>query len=87
MRASAGRLPRGEEFRSFAECKRLIVEKYLNDLVRGLLKNLMIYATGRTPDVDDMAEIRAIMKDAAPDGYPLRDLLRAVVRSRAFLEN
>lgn len=82
---AAGLLPHGEAFGSFAECKELIVRHYLPDLARGLLKNLMLYATGRRPDVAAMAEIRAIMKDSASKGYPLRDLVKAVVRSRAFL--
>ncbi len=82
---AAGRLPRGEEFRSFAECKDLIVRNYLDDVVRGILKNLVVYGAGRRPDVADLAEIRAILREQAPRGYPLRDLLKAVVRSRAFL--
>lgn len=84
---SAGQLPRGEKFTSFAECKQLIVKNYQEDLVRGLLKNFMLYATGRRPDVADMAELRAIMKQLEPRGYPVRDLVKAVVRSRAFLDN
>lgn len=81
-----GRLPRGESFRSFAECKTKIVKHYQADLVRGLLKNLVIYAVGRRADVADMAEIDAIMKRHAGSGYRLRDLIKAIVRSHAFLE-
>jgi hypothetical protein len=80
-----GRLPRGEEFRSFGEWKDLVVRHYQADLVRGLSKKLLIYATGRTPDVADLADIDAVMKTLAPKGYPLRDLLKALLRSRAFL--
>jgi Protein of unknown function (DUF1592)/Protein of unknown function (DUF1588)/Protein of unknown function (DUF1595)/Protein of unknown function (DUF1587)/Protein of unknown function (DUF1585)/Planctomycete cytochrome C len=83
---SVGRLPRGEEFRTFAECKQLMVQKYLPDIVRGLMKDLVIYAAGRLPDVHDLVEIRAIMKEQAGKGYPMRDLLAALVRSRVFLE-
>lgn len=82
---AAGRLPRGEEFRSFAEWKDLVVRNYQADLVRGLSKNLLIYATGRRPDVADLAEIDAVMKDLAPRGYPLRDLLKSLLRTKAFL--
>lgn len=82
---AAGKLPRGETFESFAECKVLMVKHYQDDMVRGLLKNLLLYATGRRPDTADMAEIRAIMQEERPDGYRLCDLLKAVVRSRAFL--
>lgn len=84
---TVGRLPRGEEFRSFAEFKQLVVQKYQDDLVRGLLKNLLVYATGRTPGIDDRREIAALMQQHRDRAYPLRDLLQAVVRSRAFLEH
>ncbi len=83
---AVGNLPRGETFQTFAECKQLIAEKYQSDLVLGLLKNLHLYATGREPDVDALAEIRASMKQQSPDGYRLRELVQATVRSRAFLE-
>jgi hypothetical protein len=82
---ATGEMPRGEAFKNFAECKELIVGKYQDDLVLGLMKNLLLYATGREADVDSLAEIRAIMKQQSPGGYRLRDLIKATVRSRAFL--
>jgi hypothetical protein len=83
---AAGRFPRGEEFRSFAQFKEILVRDYQADLVRGLMNNLTLYATGRQPDVDDRKVIAALLHDSAPKGYPLRDLLKALVRSRVFLE-
>jgi hypothetical protein len=83
---SAGTLPRGESFKTFAEFKDVLVKNYQTDMVRGIMKNLMIYATGRLPGIDDRVEIAAIMKQHRPDGYPLRSLIKAVVRSSAFLE-
>ncbi len=82
-----GHLPRGEEFATYVEFKDAFLKNYMPDLTRGVLKNLMVYATGRKPDVDDMAEIRAILKEQQSKGYPLGDLLKAVVRSKAFLEH
>ena len=83
---STGQLPRGEEFKTFAEFKQVIVKHYQADVVRGVMKNLFVYATGRKPGIDDTAEIAAIMKEHREKGYPLRDLLKGIVRSRAFLE-
>ncbi len=82
---TTGALPRGEEFRTYAEFKQLVVKHYIKDLVRGLMKNLFVYATGGKPDVDDLAEIEQILKSQEPRGYPLRELLQGVVRSKAFL--
>ena len=59
---------------------------YLDDLVRGVLKNLILYGTGRKPEVADLVEIRSIMAQLKPKGYPMGDLLKAVVRSDAFLD-
>lgn len=83
---TAGWLPRGEAFKTFAEFKTALVKDYQADLVRGLLKKFVIYGTGRLPGIDDMHEIASIMSEQRPKGYPLRDLLKAVVRSRAFLD-
>ena len=82
---AVGRLPRGEEFKTFSEWKKIVVRKYQADLVGGLMKNLLIYATGRRPDIADLSEIKAVMNEQEPKGYPLRDLLKGIVRSRAFL--
>jgi hypothetical protein len=83
---TAGKLPRGEAFTTFAECKRLIVKHYRADVVRGVLKNLVVYATGRLPDVHDLAEVRRIMQEHEAKGYPLRDVLKALLRSPTFLK-
>ncbi|MBM4071668.1 MAG: DUF1592 domain-containing protein [Planctomycetes bacterium] len=83
---TVGALPRGEEFKTFAEFKGLVVKHYQDDLVRGILKNLTIYSTGRLPGIDDRLEIAAIMKHYRSQEYPLRDMLKAIVRSQAFLE-
>ncbi len=83
---TVGRLPRGEEFKTFPEFKAALVKHYQPDLVRGLMKNLVVYSTGRVPNIDDSAEIGAIMKTHGDQGYPLRDLLKSLLRSRVFLE-
>jgi hypothetical protein len=84
---TVGRLPGGEEYRTFDEFKQVLVKDYQKDMVRGLMKNFMLYATGRKPDIDDMAEIDGIMKTNAAKGYPLRDMLLAVFQTEAFLEH
>jgi len=83
---ATGRLPRGEEFKTFAEFRQLVAKNYRDDLTRGLLKNFFVYGAGRVPGIDDTAEIASIMDATRTKGYPLRDLLKAVARSRAFLE-
>ena len=84
---TAGQLPGGKKFNSFAQCKQSIVSDHLPDVVRGIMKNLMLFAAGRKPDVEDMAEIRAAIKERAANRYPLADMLKAVVKSKAFLDH
>ncbi len=83
---ASGNLPRGEEFKTFGEFKQQLVKHYQDDLVRGLMKNFTVYATGRKPNIDDMAEIASTMKEAKAKDYPLRELIKGVVNSSAFLE-
>jgi len=81
---TTGQLPRGETFKTFAECKDLMVKHYQRDAALGLMKKLTLYATGREPDVTDLAEIRAILDKETPREMPLRDVLKSVLRSRVF---
>ena len=59
---------------------------YLDDLLRGLLKNLVVYGTGRQADIDDLANINEILKSQRSKEYPLRQLLKEFVRSDSFLD-
>ena len=83
---AAGQLPRGEAFNSYVEFKKLLTEHYLDDIVRGMMRKLTLYGTGRQANVLDLATIRSIMSEHANSGYHLKDLTKALVRSRIFLE-
>ncbi len=83
---AAGQLPRGEKFENYRQCQDLLMQHYTPDIVRGLLKNLLLYGAGRKADVDDLAEIQAIVQQHQKRGYPVRDLVHSLVKSRAFLQ-
>jgi hypothetical protein len=82
---ATGKMPRGESFTTFAEMKSLTEKHYLDDIVLGYLKRLVLYSTGRTPDILDMQTLREITIRQKPRGYPMRDLLKEFIRSKAFL--
>ena len=82
---AAGTLPRGEEFADYEEWKRAVNRHYLDDLVRGLMRNFVLYATGRQADVADLAGIREIMERHRAKGYPLKTMLKEIVKSESFL--
>ncbi len=83
---TVGTLPRGEKFSTYAEFKNQLAKHYLDDIVRGILKKLTLYGTGRSANVLDLASIRSIMEEHAKRNYPMRDLTKALVRSKVFLE-
>ena len=82
---TVGELPGGQKYRTYDEFKEILIRDYQDDVVRGLMKNFMLYATGRLPDADDRAEIDEIMKRHAAKGYPLGKMLRSVFLTDAFL--
>lgn len=84
---TAGTLPRGEEFATYAEFKEQLIKHYLDDIVRGVLKKLTLHGTGRKASVIDLATIRGIMQDQSRRGYRMADMMKALVRSRVFLES
>ena len=82
---ATGKLPRGESFSSYGEFKEILANEYIDDIVRGLLKKLTLYGTGRQPTVRDLVTIQGIMQEHSARGYPMKDMLKALVRSRVFL--
>ncbi len=83
---AVGQLPGGETFSRFAECKQLLVEHYADDFIEGVLKNWVLFATGRRADIADLKEIRWIIAEHRSERFPLRDLLKALIRSETFLK-
>lgn len=79
-----GRLPRGETFSSFGECKQLIATHYQRDMLKGVLKNFVIYGTGRRPDVMDLREIDRLLDESEKNGHTSLNLLKAFVCSPIF---
>jgi hypothetical protein len=49
-----------------------------------LTQKLLMYATGRELEAQDMPQVRQIVRDAAADKYRFFDLIRGVVNSDAF---
>lgn len=82
---ATGSLPRGETFTSYAEFKQLLVDNYIEDIVRGLLKKLVLYGTGRQATVADLVVIEDIMREYSTAEYPMKDMLKALIRSQIFL--
>jgi hypothetical protein len=80
----SGRLLDGRSFRDIHELK-VILAGDSRQLARNILYQFTLYATGTPVRFSDREEIELILDACAPDGYRIRDLLHALVRSRTFL--
>ena len=81
-----GTLPDGTRVEGVADIQRVILENHRDDVLRSVIKNLMIYALGRPLDVTDDATIHNISETLKNCDYRARELVRAVVFSQSFLQ-
>ena len=81
---AAGELRNGQRFQNIQELKEILAANP-RQLARNLLHQFTLYATGTPVRFADRVEIEEILDRCAADGYRVRDLLHAFVRSRIFL--
>ena len=81
-----GILPDGTRVEAVRDVQRALLERHGDDLLRSIVKNLMIYALGRPLDVTDDETIQTIIDDLNAHGHGARELVKAVVFSPPFLE-
>ena len=48
-------------------------------------KNFTLYGTGRKPYIKEMKEISKQMSILKKNGFPMKDVLKAVITSKSFL--
>lgn len=84
--SSGGQLLSGEEFADVHELKTVLVAKP-RQLARNLLHQFTLYGTGAPVRFSDRPEIEAILDACEPDGFRVRDLLKAFVESSIFLDS
>jgi hypothetical protein len=81
---ASGKLPGGESFRDIHDVKRILAANP-RQLARNLLHHLVLHATGTPVGFVDRAEIESMLDACAANGYRVRDLIHALVRSQIFL--
>ena len=64
----------------------LMVEHRLDDLAENITRRLLSYALGRDLTTADRPTVQRLLRDAAPGGYKLRDLVVAICATEAFLQ-
>ena len=80
---AAGELPDGTPFDGPAGLKDALLRHPVR-FVTTVTEKLMTYALGRGIEYYDAPAVRAIVRDAAEDGYRLSSLVKGVVRSAPF---
>ena len=83
---SAGKLPRGDSFRTFPEFRKLLADRQ-DQFSRCLSEKLMTYALGRELEIGDRPSIDEILAELDGKKGGLRELIRLVVLSKPFLGN
>lgn len=76
-------LPDGTAFNGPAELRRLMALRG-QALARTVTSKLLTYALGRGLEADDMPAVRAILREAAPDGYRWSAIVLGIARSVPF---
>ena len=80
----SGRMPSGETFDDVAGLKRIMVRD-VDQFSRNLTTKLLTYATGRKMTASDRPETDGIVQKLERESGGLRDLVKLVVTSEAFL--
>lgn len=79
-------LPDGTPIDGIAELKAYLLARRLDDLAENVVRRLLAYALGRELTTADRPVVQGLLRDSAPNGYKLRDLVVAICTTEAFLQ-
>ncbi len=79
-----GVTPRGQVFVGIEEYKKLLYGNELDQVARHIASQLIAFATGAPVEFADREAVEDILSELADDGYPLRSMIREVVKSDLF---
>ena len=79
-----GVTPQGQVFVGIEEYKKLLYGNELDQVARHIASQLIAFATGAPVEFADRDAVEDILSALADDGYPLRSMIREVVKSDLF---
>lgn len=82
----SGVLYDGTEVKSAADLPDFLLQ-HEDSFLRNATQRMMTYALGRGMEYEDMPMVRKVQREAAKDGFRFHALVRAVVKSDAFMFN
>jgi hypothetical protein len=80
----SGKLPDGTKFEGPNGLKTLLTTKYKDQFVTTFTQKLMTYAMGRGVEYFDEPAVRAVIRDAAPQGTTIQALIHSIVSNPQF---
>ena len=80
---ASGALPDGTTFDGVAELRRALLG-HPDRFVHTVAEKLLTYSLGRGLEYSDMPAVRAIVRGAAPAGYPMQSIVLGVIKSYPF---
>jgi hypothetical protein len=78
-----GELPDGHVLKGPDDLRNALLARP-DQFVQTLVEKLLVYATGRTLDYQDMPEVRSIVRATAADNYRFESLVMKIVSSPEF---
>jgi hypothetical protein len=81
---SSGALPNGPTYHDIREFKRLLLEHEEQTVVRNLIRQLAIYATGAPIRFTDRKQVEQILANSRGSNYGVRSLIHGIVQSDLF---
>lgn len=79
-------LPDKTEIADFAALQKHLATDRMDQVAFSVLKHLTVYATGRNLTHSELESLRTDAVSLKPNEYRMQDLIRSVVKSKAFLE-
>lgn len=83
---AASTLPDTTEVEGFLELREYLANDRIDQVAFSFLKHLTTYAIGRSLSYNEIETIKEKQLELKADGYRMRDMVRFVVTSQAFLE-
>jgi len=83
---ASGVLPDGTKVNGVIDLRKSL-DRYSTQFVQVVAEKLLMYATGRGTEHEDMPMVRAIVRDAAANNYKFSSLVLSIVKSDMFRMN
>jgi hypothetical protein len=80
-----GSLPNGERYANVREFRSIMLDRYRDDVIRGLISKLIAYGRGREPSLGERDWVERLLVRARQTDYRMRPLLLSIVESPEFL--